>query len=64
VYYRTVDAAAAVFPTNKTQHTFAEWQSEGHDLNGVVADPQFDNPTANDYSKLLSSSPALARVRS
>ena len=41
------------------KRTFAEWQSEGYDRHGRVADPGFVNPAARDFT-LRPGSPALA----
>ena len=39
--------------------TFAEWQAEGRDRHGLVADPKFVNPEAHDF-RLRPDSPALS----
>ena len=51
------------FPTNTSDMSWAKWQSEGKDGKSTVADPQFVNPSAMDFTDLKPSSPALARVR-
>ena len=47
-------AGAVLFPGHRT---LKQWQSLGHDLHSVVADPQFANAMQHDY-RLLPGSPA------
>jgi hypothetical protein len=39
--------------------TLTQWRQRGHDLHSLVADPQFENPAADDF-RLRPTSPALA----
>ncbi len=48
------------FPSTQDPTTFAEWQAKGKDGHSVIADPQFVDPTALDFSDLEPTSPALA----
>lgn len=49
------------FPTNQKDTSFGAWQGIGRDVHGIVADPQFANGAADDFSSLKPSSPALSR---
>jgi hypothetical protein len=56
-YWSTTVGSGFEFPHGDT---FAQWQAAGKDKGSVVANPEFTNPGANDYTDLASSSPALA----
>lgn len=49
-YYAPNDANAKFLRDNTTDKSFAEWQSQGYDLNGTVADPGWTDPANGDFS--------------
>lgn len=55
VYWNT-DPATLVFPGDRD---FAQWQTEGHDVGSVVADPKFADPQNGDF-RMAPDSPAWA----
>ena len=42
-YWRLEDASTIQFPTNTSDHSFAEWQHEGKDVTSAITNPQFVN---------------------
>jgi hypothetical protein len=56
-YWSTTVGSGFEFPHGDS---FSQWQAAGKDKGSVVANPEFTNPGANDYTDLAASSPALA----